>query len=71
MELRTRNFLLFALLAGLTGSAVAPRATGCNPLTGQCPGGSVRRPAIAESSGKTASTDLRPVVPTWGVKESH
>jgi hypothetical protein len=39
MERQTRNFLLFAAVLGLAGSAFAPGSVGCNPLTGRCPSG--------------------------------
>lgn len=48
MERRTQGFLVFAALAGLAGSALVPGSPGCNPLTGQCPGG-IQRPT-AETS---------------------
>lgn len=48
MERRTQGFLIFAALAGLAGSTLAPGSPGCNPLTGQCPGGIQR--STAETS---------------------
>lgn len=71
MERRTRDFLVFALAAGFAGSAVATRASGCNLLTGQCPGGIVCRTATVETARTTRPADDRPAQPTPGTRESE